>query len=48
MIPKNQTSETNLTVCSCQDDSSIEKEEILQTEEIVVEEMAIDGICGVY
>jgi mycofactocin precursor len=30
-------------------DAAVEQEQdLLQTEEVIVEEMAIDGICGVY
>ena len=34
----------------CQNDhrKNNSKEEIFSTEEIVIEELAIDGICGVY
>ena len=33
---------------SSESDSPAEQQDYLQAEEIVVEEMAIDGICGVY
>ncbi|MCB2191285.1 MAG: mycofactocin precursor MftA [Deltaproteobacteria bacterium] len=29
-------------------DAAAEQQDLLHTEEVVVEEMAIDGICGVY
>ncbi|MBW1780860.1 MAG: mycofactocin precursor [Deltaproteobacteria bacterium] len=40
----------NKDVKACQTDSSEDEvqEDIFSTEEIVIEEMAIDGICGVY
>ena len=47
-MKEQQKENVNISEASNSDNSKIKEEDIFSTTEIKIEEMAIDGICGVY